>query len=38
MKAGFIGTGSMGSILIEAFIHSGAFNPEQIIARKSNNS
>ncbi|GGI43590.1 pyrroline-5-carboxylate reductase [Paenibacillus marchantiophytorum] len=32
MKAGFIGTGSMGSILIEAFIHSGAFNPEQIIA------
>jgi competence protein ComER len=32
MKAGFIGTGSMGSILIEAFIHSGAFSPEQIIA------
>ncbi|TXK84067.1 late competence protein ComER [Paenibacillus sp. N3.4] len=32
MKAGFIGTGSMGSILIEAFIHSGAFNPEQIMA------
>ncbi|UJF35027.1 late competence protein ComER [Paenibacillus hexagrammi] len=32
MKAGFIGTGSMGSILIEAFIHSGAFNPEQIVA------
>ncbi|MEW9701549.1 late competence protein ComER [Paenibacillus sp. SI8] len=32
MKAGFIGTGSMGSILIEAFIHSGACNPEQIIA------
>ena len=32
MKAGFIGTGSMGSVLIEAFIHSGAFNPEQIIA------
>ncbi|NEW05146.1 late competence protein ComER [Paenibacillus sp. SYP-B3998] len=32
MKVGFIGTGSMGSILIEAFIHSGAFNPEQIIA------
>ncbi|MBP1961516.1 late competence protein ComER [Paenibacillus aceris] len=32
MKAGFIGTGSMGSILIEAFIHSGAFNPEQMIA------
>lgn len=32
MRAGFIGTGSMGSILIEAFIHSGAFNPDQIIA------
>jgi competence protein ComER len=32
MKAGFIGTGSMGSILIEAFIQSGAMNPEQIIA------
>jgi competence protein ComER len=32
MKAGFIGTGSMGSILIEAFIHSGAFHPDQIIA------
>lgn len=32
MKAGFIGTGSMGSVLIEAFILSGAFNPEQIIA------
>ncbi|MCD1258452.1 late competence protein ComER [Paenibacillus athensensis] len=32
MKAGFIGTGSMGSVLIEAFIHSGAFNPEQMIA------
>ncbi|MGX4586902.1 late competence protein ComER [Paenibacillus chitinolyticus] len=32
MKAGFIGTGSMGSILIEALIHSGALNPEQICA------
>lgn len=32
MRAGFIGTGSMGSILIKAFIHSGAFTPEQIIA------
>ncbi|MFC0215847.1 late competence protein ComER [Paenibacillus chartarius] len=31
MKAGFIGTGSMGSILIEAFIQSGVLNPEQII-------
>lgn len=32
MKVGFIGTGSMGSILIEAFIQSGALNPEQIVA------
>lgn len=32
VKAGFIGTGSMGSILIEAFIQSGALNPEQITA------
>jgi competence protein ComER len=32
MIAGFIGTGSMGSILIEAFIQSGALNPKQIIA------
>jgi competence protein ComER len=32
MTAGFIGTGSMGSILIEAFIQSGALNPKQIIA------
>ncbi len=32
MKVGFIGTGSMGSILIEAFIQSGALNPEDIIA------
>ncbi|MBP1992894.1 late competence protein ComER [Paenibacillus eucommiae] len=32
MKAGFIGTGSMGSILIESFIHSGALLPDQIIA------
>ena len=32
MKVGFIGTGSMGSILIEAFIQSGALNPDQIVA------
>jgi competence protein ComER len=32
MKAGFIGTGSMGSILVESFIQSGALNPEQIVA------
>ncbi|MNI10672.1 Pyrroline-5-carboxylate reductase [compost metagenome] len=32
MRAGFIGTGSMGSILIEAFIHSGVFSPEEIHA------
>lgn len=32
MNIGFIGTGSMGSILIEAFLHSGALRPEQIIA------
>jgi competence protein ComER len=30
MRVGFIGTGSMGRILIEAFIQSGALNPEQI--------
>lgn len=32
MRIGFIGTGSMGSILIEAFIRSGAVAPEQIAA------
>lgn len=32
MKVGFIGTGSMGSILIDAFIHSGALQPAQIVA------
>ncbi|WP_442603662.1 late competence protein ComER [Paenibacillus sp. KN14-4R] len=32
MRVGFIGTGSMGSILIEAFIQSGALAPQQIIA------
>lgn len=32
MQVGFIGTGSMGSILIDAFIHSSALLPSQIIA------
>ncbi|UHA74222.1 late competence protein ComER [Paenibacillus sp. 481] len=32
MKVGFIGTGSMGSTLIEALIRSGALEPRQIIA------
>ncbi|MFT9848599.1 late competence protein ComER [Aneurinibacillus sp. REN35] len=32
MQIGFIGTGSMGTILIEAFIESGAVPPERIIA------
>lgn len=32
MKVGFIGTGSMGSLLIEAFIESGVLNPEEITA------
>lgn len=32
MRVGFIGTGSMGTVLIEAFIRSGALNPEQITA------
>lgn len=32
MNVGFIGTGSMGSILIGAMINSGALKPEQIIA------
>lgn len=30
MKVGFIGTGSMGSILIEAFVQSGALPPHAI--------
>ena len=30
MKIGFIGTGSMGSLLIDSFIRSGALQPEQI--------
>ena len=30
MKAGFIGTGSMGSILIESFLRSGALHAEQV--------
>lgn len=32
MKVGFIGTGSMGSILIESMIRSGALSPDRIIA------
>lgn len=32
MRIGFIGTGSMGSVLIEAFIRSGSITPDQIIA------
>ena len=32
MRAGFIGTGSMGSILIEAFIKSGALKPQEVTA------
>ncbi|HJV44393.1 MAG TPA: late competence protein ComER [Bacillota bacterium] len=32
MRVGFIGTGSMGSILIEAFITEGALQPNQITA------
>jgi len=30
MKAAFIGAGSMGGLLVEAFIRSGALSPEQI--------
>jgi competence protein ComER len=32
MNVGFIGTGSMGSILIESFLQTGALHPEEIIA------
>jgi competence protein ComER len=32
MNIGFIGTGSMGSILIESFIQTGALCPDEIIA------
>lgn len=31
MKVGFIGTGSMGTILIESFIHSGALQADQVM-------
>ncbi|KEQ27125.1 late competence protein ComER [Paenibacillus tyrfis] len=31
MQIGFIGTGSMGSILIEAFIQSGAVSPDHLV-------
>ncbi len=30
MKVGFIGTGSMGSLLVEAFVNAGAMLPEDI--------
>ncbi|MHA6530417.1 late competence protein ComER [Paenibacillus sp. BAC0078] len=32
MKVGFIGTGSMGSLLIDAFLSSGAFEPCDVLA------
>ncbi|RKN79036.1 late competence protein ComER [Paenibacillus ginsengarvi] len=32
MKIGFIGTGSMGTVLIESFIRSGALQPSSVIA------
>ncbi|GIP39558.1 pyrroline-5-carboxylate reductase [Paenibacillus sp. J31TS4] len=32
MTTGFIGTGSMGSLLIEAFVQAGALAPAQVIA------
>lgn len=32
MNIGFIGTGSMGSILIESFIQTGAVRPDEIVA------
>ncbi|WP_309120530.1 late competence protein ComER [Paenibacillus sp.] len=32
MNVGFIGTGSMGSILIESFIRTNALRPDQIVA------
>lgn len=38
MKVGFIGTGSMGSLLIESFIHSGALGPQQISASNRTHS
>lgn len=32
MKVGFIGTGSMGSLLIDAFVSSGALIPQEVLA------
>ncbi|KGE18226.1 late competence protein ComER [Paenibacillus wynnii] len=32
MKVGFIGTGSMGSLLIDAFLSSGALQPQEVLA------
>ncbi|RXT14795.1 late competence protein ComER [Ammoniphilus sp. CFH 90114] len=31
MRVGFIGTGSMGSILLESFMSTGALHPDQVI-------
>lgn len=38
MKVGFIGTGSMGSLLIQSFIHSNALKPQQISASNRTHS
>jgi competence protein ComER len=38
MKVGFIGTGSMGSLLIDAFIASGALEPSQVLASNRSQS
>lgn len=38
MKVGFIGTGSMGSLLIESFINSNALKPQQISASNRTHS
>lgn len=38
MNVGFIGTGSMGSILIDSLIRSGAVTPEQVIASNRTSS
>ena len=32
MKVGFIGTGSMGSLLIDTFLSSGALQPQEVLA------
>lgn len=38
MKVGFIGTGSMGSLLIEAFLASGALPAEEVLASNRSRS